>query len=500
MQRQIISELSEEGRLAVAIRQGTNIGSRVDGIAALNLTDPIHLDQVPHSYLLAVNDPKYGGSGPPPVDLDRLKLTAWLAANCDVPDGLVCWQTDPKPGVHGPRWRDWSGAKLEYLKRKQISETNPDHEKPVYIRMPPIREDAVWEAQKAWLGSYLERTAPLCDNKGKILPAHVAEHKKITTRIALTKTERAVPEMHTCGPRPVDINCKVPAVVRNYRALRLRDKQRTSDVRLLFSFEDAAKQVRYQDLCFKYCIHPVNRRGQCLSRFVTGNMMLHITIQPAKQDRHADLAIKYADKFTTDFVEHKNDPELPPVESMTGWLGMSPIGAYIPEIPQENHTDTPEAEASAVKEPVMRPTEEQIPQEEDIRIYTSYADSASYDKHLESVEKGYITPGMQNIWLLLHYRLRYSGALTKYPLRGRTERTSKYVAALQSPPKLEVKDSDSPPVALASSSPKTLGLLLGKERELRDYMHSVGGPSSFVQSAESGLYLPPSDFDTKLPW
>lgn len=493
--------------LAVAVRQGDNPArsSSIDCIAALNLSEWRYQDQVASTYLMAANDPRHGGSGPPPVDVDVLRLQAWLQANSVVPDGLTCWMKDPKPPLTGPRWTTWVGARHEYEKRSRRSQSNPNHISPVDLGLPSVARTELYYRAEILADIYHYRMSHLYDNKGRYLPtvsinaARLAGTTTLSQQAQETK-QRAVPEKQT-------------PVLRDYDALRQRDTERTCNLRLRFSFTDAKKQERYGYLCSKYNLHEFKYVPYPHSLVLAGNMMVSIAIKPANLARHTELSFRLMDKFDSKGVSE--ELELPPVESMTGWYSNLPVGEFLNEtpptpikIPSDGGVTPSVAEPSAVKETVMSPTEEQKASIESYWQAPEHSDAA-WSAQLPPLTGSIIDRVLENkaarkLRAQMLRCNRVDWAALKVGTMGDvgTESSEQYTfTGPPKPPKLEQQYTLSPSEALAKSKRSTLDLLI-KNTEVEDYLHSVGGVTSFAKSEASGLYLPPTIVvdDDPPPW
>lgn len=529
MKVQPITKLPERKGIAVAVRQGNKASVRIrtDCIAALNLAELTHLNHVPHSYLSAINDPDYGGSGPPPIDLDLLRMRAWLRAHSPVPDGLTCWMEDPNPDpkafhlpMHGMRWNTWVGARHEYLKRSIRSRRNADHMLPDdAVRMPSIihnaeqvfalgfkeiieiivnRLDTQYDGKKFLGDSSIHRTPALItadEHDECMLPIEQAQEIE----------NRAVPKMQK-------------AVLRDYYALRVRDVARSCNARLVFkSLHAAAKQERYEYLCTKYSVHSPGRR-------LSANGYLTIAIRPVKRRRHDELVYlmwaKFVDKHV---IETAEQLDLPPVDSATDWLGLMPAGKMLKEMLQDKGSDpcqggevisTPETQVPPVQTPTEESTEEYVPVKESLWQAPEHSAQAwalempvtsgcLLDRVLENKAARQMRARLlrYNRQGDLHTLQRKEAALKIGMMGdGDMEKRDEQDTLIGPPPptKLEEQYTLSPFEALVWNGRRTTDLFLeGKKEETDEWLRRIGGVSTFEQS-ESGLYLPPSDFDIDL--
>lgn len=511
MKRQPITKLPEKRGIAVAIRQGNNNRGqlRADCIAALNLTDIIHLNHVPFSYLSAINDPDYGGSGPPPIDLELLRMRAWLRAYSPVPDGLTCWMKDPSPHpVYGLRWDNWVGARYEYLKRTIRSRRNADHILPDdAVRMPTIvhnGEQVFALGFKEIIEIFINRLEKQYDKDGKFLgdssiyraPALItaAEHGAVLPiEQAQEIEERAVPKMQK-------------AVLRDYYALRVRDMARTCNARLVItSLHDAAKQERYEYLCAKYSVHSPGRR-------LSANGYLTIAIRPVNRRRHDELVyLMWANFVDKHVIETAERLDLPPVDSATNWIGLMPTGDMLKDMLQDKGSEpcqggegikTSEAQVPPVQAPTEGPTSDCVPVKESIWQAPEHSAQAW---SAEMPEKS----GFK-----LDKELRHIAAKALYisQVKALAKRRSTLKMGMMSvgdmdlrdeqdnfigpppPTKLKRQDTLSSFEALVWNGHSTTDLLLKKKKEESDEYLVRVGMRNFKQR-KSGLYLPPSDYD-----
>jgi hypothetical protein len=385
---------------------------------------------------------------------------------------------DPKPHpFYGERWSSWVGARHEYLKRAINSRSQPEHISPEdLVAMPTV----VVRCAEQYIAQVF----------GGRADDYIYRRLKVQE---ITHFKRAV--------------LKMRAVLRDYYALRTRDKERSCNTRLTFAFDDVAKRVKHTRLRIK--------RDALYDRRLSANGAVHIAIRPAHRSRHDELVFLMWEKLIKreDVAATNGD-----TKGDDDWMQYVPGAEFLVEkLPKENEEkekaiekeieDDPHqggkviktsvARVTAMKEPVIRPIE-RVPQDK------AYWQAPEYSVWAVNhpVKGWYLLEKMITASQRRDQRMEQMRSRMEALKLGRMGRRDKvrerFIGPLQAPTKSEGQYKPTPFAALVWGNPSTKEMLLRKKVETDEYLLRVGGVCTFTQS-ESGLYLPPpSDFDEDL--
>lgn len=470
MKRQSITKRPVEvNRLSASVRCGNNPES-VSCVGAARDTSKVASTHPTYLFILQ-HLPGFQG----PADLyGRQQFLACMQNTCDMPtDRMICWKNDPKPRSMfdgGARWTGWSEAESHYLSVRKISDNQGgnivDHAYENY-ELVKSADDYLRQASRELHQLWHERT----EMNGGYRP----EKFRVLGKLSIKSDQSDIQiqaEIEIQVIRPVQLTPQELQVQKEQ--LLLRTEARKDNTCLTFSFQSGIKQRCYEELLAKWIV-----RKEELDR--------------PEIAKEKEVEIKEEDKGES-------------------WEDYSPVATLLKAVSEDTqHEEIVTDESQAVKEPVMRPTEEHDPlltsdclaEHESNSAYAQWLEARQYGvksqsswvlhsiffKMYPSLFRMYSDRAWWDFQLPTHIRTMRGEHM--YPIivirkpdmrmalyleRIRMEKENKEVEEeiLPPPPKLEPK-TPSFVLGEVGSVPVANNLLIVSNREVEEYIEKEGG-------------------------